>query len=89
MIALWVEAIVFHVKIAAPSFFVSVDFAARPVHLFELAVLETLVENFVPVILDGESFVFEKFEIFNVCRVRQVDKNADFFTITTTEASRQ
>ena len=89
MIALWVEAIVFHIKIAAASFFVGEDFAARPVHLVELAIFETLVKNLVPVILDRESFVFEKFEVFYVRRVRQVDKNTDFFTITATETSRK
>ncbi len=89
MIALWVKAIVFHIKITAASFFVGKDFAARPVHLVELTIFETLVKNLVPVILDRESFVFEKFEVFHVHRVGQVDKDTDLFTITATETSRK
>jgi hypothetical protein len=88
MVALWVEAIVFHIEVATPSFFIGEDFATRPVHLVELTIFETLIENLMPVVLDRESFVSKKFEVFNVRRVRQVDKNTDFFTITTTETSR-
>jgi hypothetical protein len=43
----------------------------------------------VSVVLDGKGLVFEKLEVLDISGVREIDKNTDFFAVSTTKASRE
>ena len=74
--ALGVDDEVVHVEIAAPGFFVGVQFSPGQAEIFAHPVVEALIKNVVGVFLDGEGGVFEKGEVLHLRGVVEVNQDA-------------
>src|SRR5260370_35511818 len=63
------------IEIAATSDLICEKIASGENRLFETAVSETLIENFVRMFLDGKARILEKTEILDLMRVVEINEN--------------
>src|SRR5260370_41915627 len=63
------------IEIAATSDLICKKIASGEIQLFETAVSETLIENFVRMFLDGKARILEKTEILDLMRVVEINEN--------------